>query len=211
MGEDTEPDYTLELRKRAEGWSVVRERIRAGTSWIEVNEQSDFKHPTEGGQWVSYTAPMRATLRFQIHRYLTDAEARPVIEPIVACAARLAETQRYRPSALDIASNVPIPGVGQSSIVRENGRGVALEILDLDRAPLDEITTAVRGEFDHVEEISVKRGHQGVRLRFRTRRSDERLPAPQESDGVLLSTFLHWTLRAAQTTDPVTRVCLERA
>src|SRR5215469_9408267 len=35
---EDEPDYSLELRKQTEGWSVTRERIRTPNDWIEVNE-----------------------------------------------------------------------------------------------------------------------------------------------------------------------------
>src|SRR6266567_241176 len=40
LSKDTQsdPDYSLELRKRAEGWSIEKERIRTGSGWIEVDE-----------------------------------------------------------------------------------------------------------------------------------------------------------------------------
>jgi len=67
-----EPGYSLELTKKAEGWGVTRERIRAGEQWIEVDHEHPFEHPTERGTMV-YKAPLRATLRYLVHPFMRDS------------------------------------------------------------------------------------------------------------------------------------------
>lgn len=107
---DEQPDYTLELRKRAEGWGVTHERIRSGNGWIEINEGESFEHPTERKPGkVVHTSPLRATLRYLVNPAINDAAARPVIEPILQLAAKFGHAWRYRPSAIDIAAFVNRP------------------------------------------------------------------------------------------------------
>jgi len=210
---DDEPDYALELSKRAEGWSVTRERIRAGNGWIEVDEDTPFQHPTErkSGMFV-HTPPLRATLRYLVNLALNDAVARPFIEPIIQLAAKFGHAWRYRPSAIDIASFVKRPTErGRNIYVAENGWGVAATLQDLHNSPADRTTfeaieKALCQLFPHIQAIGFENDFLGVRLSYRTDRSSDPVRAPQESDGVLLATFLLWRLH---TTTSDFAVCLE--
>jgi predicted ATPase len=89
---------------------------------------------------------------------------------------------------------------------------VALELQSLsqggkhEREAFQKIENAVSQVFPHVKGISFKSDWQGVRLTFLTDRSEDPIPAPQESDGVLLATFLFWRL---YTGGPTMKVCLE--
>jgi len=103
-----DPDYELELRKRAEGWSVTSERIVFGGSSIIVDEDNAFEHPSEKGV-RTYAVPLRATLRYLVNPLTSDATARPAIEPILMFASKFGQAWRYRPSATDIAAFVSRP------------------------------------------------------------------------------------------------------
>ncbi len=207
-----EPGYTLELRKRTAGWSMTREKIRVGDGWLEVDENRPFEHPTEKGIPRVLKPPLRATLRYLVQPFINDSAARPVIEPILQLAERFGQAWRYRPSASDIASFVPHPtatGPVRSIHVRENGRGLAAELQALQgskREVFEEIEKAVCRVFPHIKAIGFKTDIQGVGLSFRTDRSEDLIPGPQESDGVLLATFLFWRL---YTGNPSMKVCLE--
>jgi len=205
-----EPGYTLELRKGAEGWSVMRERIRDGENWIEVDEDHPFQHPTEKGIPRVHTPPMRASLTYLVQPFVNDSVARPVIEPVLRLAKRFGFAYRYRPSASDIASVFSRPTEPEHTFyVAENGRGVAVELQDLqgrNREVFEAIERAVCVLFPHIKAIGFRTTWQGVRLSFRTDRSDDLIPAPQESDGVLLATFLFWRLYTA---NPSMKLCLE--
>ena len=204
------PTYTLELTKRAEGWSVIREGMEAGDHWIEVDERLPFVHPTERHGDRPCTPPMRGTLRFLVHPFFNDSVARPSIEPIIQMAKRIGETWRYRPSASDIAQFVKAPSKrGRGFLVRPNGWGVALALQELQgakRETFTEIEEELRRLFPHIRTIGFKSDWQGVRLQFMTDRSEDPITAPQESDGVLLATFLLWRLYTA---GPSVCVCLE--
>lgn len=205
-----EPGYTLELTKRGPGWNVSRERIRAGDAWIEVDENHPFEHPTERGLAKVHRAPLRATLRYLVNLYVNDSVARPVIEPILQLAERFGQAYRYRPSAIDISNFVaPTTEPGHRIRVGENGYGVAAELQALqgsNRELFEQIEQAVCRLFPHVRAIGFKTDWQGVRLSFRTMRSEDLIPAPQESDGVLIATFLFWRL---YTGNPSLKVCFE--
>jgi len=205
------PGYTLELAKGIEGWSVIREKIRAGDGWIEVDEDNEFEHPTERGSPRVYRPPLRATLRYLVNPFVNDSKSRPVIEPIVQFSKRFGQAHRYRPSASDIASFVSLPTeAGRKVYVNENGWGLAAEpqaIQGSKREVFEAIENAVRRVFPHVRTIGFKTEWQGVRLTFMTDRSQDLIPAPQESDGVLLATFLFWRLYTAG--ESVKTVCLE--
>lgn len=193
-----EPGYTLEMGKTAQGWSVTRERIRAGNRWIQVDEDHPFEHPTERGLKRVYKSPLRATLRYLVHPFINDSAARPEIEPILQLANRFDQAYRYRPSASDIASFVAHrTEPGRSIYVRENGWGVAAELQALQgskREVFEAVEKAVCRLFPHIRSVGFKTDWQGVRLSYMTDRSEDAVPAPQESDGVLLATFLFWRL-----------------
>jgi predicted ATPase len=210
LDDGDEPGYTLELRKRAQGWSVTRERIRSGVGYIEVDEDHPFEHPTERVGTRVLKPPLRATLRYLVHPFLNDSAARPVFEPILQFTERFGQAWRYRPSASDIASFVSHrTEPGRTVYVRENGWGVAAELQALQgskREVFEAIEKAVCTVFPHIKAIGFKTDWQGVGLSFRTDRSEDLIPAPQESDGVLLATFLFWRL---YTSKPSYKVCLE--
>lgn len=204
-----EAGYTLQLEKGIEGWSVVRERIKAGDGWIEIDDDHQFEHPTERGMTRVHRPPLRATLRYLVNPFINDSNARPVVEPIVQFAKKLGDVYRYRPSANDIASFVD-PQSGRRAFVDENGRGVAPVLQALQgskREVFEAIENAVRRLFPHIRTVGFNTDVQGVRLSFMTYRSEDLIPAPQESDGVLLATFLFWRLFTAG--ESVRAVCLE--
>jgi len=205
-----EPGYTLELKKGVGGWSVIRERIRHGDNWIEVDEDHPFRHPTERGTPRVLAPPMRASLTYLVQPFVNDSAARPAIEPVIQLAERYGFAYRYRPSASDIASVVtPSSDAGRTFYVAENGRGVGFELQAVqgsNRDVFEAIEKAVCSVFPHIKAIGFKTDWRGVRLSFRTDRSEDLIPAPQESDGVLLATFLFWRL---YTENPSIKVCLE--
>lgn len=205
-----EPGYSLELRKGAAGWSVTREKIRAGDRWIEVDQDNPFGHSTERGKTMEHRPPLRATLRYLIHPFINDAVARPEIEPILQLSNRYNQAWRYRPSAIDIASFVKPPTEpGHTIYVRENGWGVAWQLQELQgrkRSVFQAVEKAVCQLFPHIKAIGFEADWQGIRLNFMTERSQDPVRAPQESDGILLATFLFWRL---YTSSPFLRVCLE--
>src|SRR5439155_26559765 len=174
-----------ELTKKAEGWGVTRERIRAGEQWIEVDHEHPFEHPTERGTMV-YKAPLRATLRYLVHPFMRDSEARLAIEPVLQLGNRFGRAFRYRPSAIDIAAPVEnAPDI----YVYENGRGVAVELQGLRTGPkrdgFDAIERAVSQLFPHIKRIHVPNDGGYSRLTFETDRSKEPILGSQESDGAL--------------------------
>jgi energy-coupling factor transporter ATP-binding protein EcfA2 len=209
-----EASYTLELSKRGEGWGVTRERFKTDTGWLEFDEDQPFEHGVERkGPPRSYEAPLRSTLSSLVHRYADDPVARPAIQPILQMAERFGRAYRYRPSAGDIARFVELPKEPGSRVTtRENGFGVAAELQALfqgnkkERETFDAVEADVKKLFPHVRSIGFKSDWQGVRLTYVTDRSEDPIPAPQESDGVLLSTFLFWRLRSGGSS---IKVCLE--
>ena len=206
-----DPGYTLELAKGIEGWSVIREKIRIGDACIEVDEDHEFGHPTEKGVPRVYQSPLRATLRYLVNPFVNDSKSRPVIEPIIQFSNKFGRAFRYRPSAIEIASFVNLHTETKRKVsVNENGWGVAAELQALQgskRKVFETIEQAVRRVFPHIRTIGFETERQGLRLSFMTDRSEDLVPAPQESDGVLLPTFLFWRLYTAGET--VKTVCLE--
>ena len=188
-----EPGYILELGKGPQGWSVTRERILVGDACIEVNDDHSFEHPTERHGEKIYKPPLRGVLRNLVHPYMNDSLARPIIEPIIQMHKKLGSSWRYRPSASDIASFVAHPTErGRKSYVAPNGFGVARELQDLqgsNRELFQSMETALCQVFPHVKSVGFETDWQGVRLSFTTDRSERPIPAPQESDGVLLATL----------------------
>jgi predicted ATPase len=212
-GDGDEPGYSLELRKRTEGWSVTNERIRTPDGWIQVDEDNPFEHATETKERKHvHTPPLRATLRYLVNPFLSDAAARPVIEPIFQLADKFGQAWRYRPSAIDIASFVKRPTErGRNIYVAENGWGTAAKLQDLHNSPADRkvfeaIENGLCRLFPHIQNIGFENDYLGVRLSYRTDRSYDPIRAPQESDGVLLATFLLWRLYTAS---PHLTLCLE--
>jgi predicted ATPase len=208
--DDDDPGYTLELSKGPQGWSVTRERSRTKSGSAEVDTGRSFQYPTESGE-QAYKVPLQATLRYLVYRHTNDSKAVPAITPILELARKYGQVWRYRPSASDIASHVQRPSAqGTRPIhVAENGWGVAAELQGLQGSQRDLFQSVEDGLcrlFPHVKAIGFKTDWQGVRLYYRTDRSQDLVPAPQESDGVLLATFLLWRLYSAK--QPIT-VCLE--
>ena len=205
--ETEEPDYILELSKRAAGWGVAYERYRAGDGWIEHNEAMPFEFPTEYRGTVR--AHAAATLMYQVQRHRNDEVANATIAPILSLADAIGSTWRYRPSANDIARFVSPPTDGRNMNVADNGWGLAYVLQKLqgeDRTTFTKIENGLSALFPHITAVGFKSDFPGVRLTYMTDRSEDPLPAPQEADGVLLSTFLLWRLHTA---GPNLRVCLE--
>ncbi|MGH7988045.1 MAG: AAA family ATPase [Candidatus Binataceae bacterium] len=205
---DKVPGYSLELAKGRAGWSVTYERIRIGGKEILVDQNHPFSHPTERVGTQTTEVPMRGTLRSMVNRFVRDEQALSVIEPILENSKRLGEAWRYRPSAYDIAAFTS--GREHSDpFVLPNGRGLALVLQDLQgrqRDVFEKVERQVCKTFEHVRNIGFDPGPDGVRLSFMTTRSNKLVAAPQESDGVLLATFLSWRLYSAE--PPIT-ICLE--
>ena len=202
-----EPDYSLELSKSAAGWGVSRETYKIGDGLIERNETIPFEFDTE------YRGTVRAnttsTLKYQAWRYRNDSVAQPTVAPILALADRLGEAWRYRPSADDIARFVRPRAEGRDVTVGANGSGLAYVLQKLqgeDRSTFTRIEQDLSKLFPHIRTIGFKSDYQGVRLTYMTDRSEDPIPAPQEADGVLLSTFLLWRLHTAHSGHCV---CLE--
>ncbi len=195
--------------KQGGGGGVSYEKYRAGDGWIERDETTPFEFTTE------YRGPILAnaasTLRYQVQRYQNDSAAWPSIAPILSVAEKVGFTWRYRPSANDIARFVQPQGVKErrASVVAANGFGLARVLQELqgeDRATFTKIEDGLNRLFPHIRTIGFKSDYQGVRITYMTDRSEDPLPAPQEADGVLLSTFLLWRLHTAGAS---LRVCLE--
>lgn len=175
-----------------------------------MDEDHPFEHPTERGVPRVHMPPLRAPLRYLVAPFANDAAARRVIEPILQMTEKFGQAYRYRPSAIDISHFVaPVTEPGRSLYVGENGYGVAAALQSLqgsNRELFEQIEQAVCCLFPHIRAIGFKTDYQGVRLSFRTARSEDMIPAPQESDGVLIATFLFWRL---YTGNPSLKVCLE--
>lgn len=200
--DDDEPGYTLELRKRAEGWSVVRERIRtAANDWIEVAANHPFEHATEHGQPEVYSPPLPAPLRYLVYRFSGDPAALPSIKPILELRERFGRTLRYRPGASNIASFVSRPiEPGKTIHVGSDGWGLAAALQDIqgnDRKTFEAIEGDLHKLFPYIRTINFDSDWQGVRLSFGTDRNQNAVNAPLESDGALLATFLLWRLHTA--------------
>lgn len=212
---DDDPSYEVTLVKRAEGWGVARERFRLDDRVVEVDDGHPFEYPTESQGLKLLRTPLRASLRTLVNFSANDSVSRPYLEPILGIAERLGQSWRYRPSASDIAAFVAPPS-GQKersqqdrNFVRENGRGLALELQSLqgaDRPTFSSIEADLASTFPHIRSLGFKADWQGVRITYSTTRSEDPVPAPLESDGVLLATFLLWRLH---TGGQSIRVCLE--
>lgn len=207
--EQPQPDYEVELVRRPEGWSIWRERFSRGEQVVEVSDTAAVLIPTEKGKSEEYRAPLPASLSLMAHHLRNDAVARKVIEPVLEVAAAVGRTWRYRPSADDIAAPVRPGEPKEPSYVRSNGRGLAWELQKVQgerRDIFERIEEGLRGQFSHVKNIGFRTDHHGVRLMYQTTRSQDPLPAAQESDGVLVTTFVLWRLYTA---GPGIRVCFE--
>ncbi len=218
-----EPGYTLELRKVAPGWSVVRERMLLGDKWLDSAERP-FEHPTEFQGTVTWRIPYHGTLSALSGRYRRDQDAMPFIVPLMELAGRIGAIWRYRPSAEDIASFVSprLRERDETSLLmsrptqREfepylgpSGQGLAWVLRKLqgqDRVIFGKIEQELHHLFDHIDSINFEEKGLGVRLAFTTTRSTRVVPAPLESDGVLHSLFLLYRL---YTGGPGMSFCLE--
>lgn len=217
---DDSPGYTLELSKDSRGWNVARERMRFGNSWFDSSREV-FSHKTERVGEKTWQAPYRATLCHLVSPFENDQIAAPYITPLLTFREKFGEVRRYRPSASDIASFVAEKAprargteqVGtkkaRKDYVRENGRNLSLELQNLqgeDREVFGDIEQGLSELFPHIRFINFQHDRLGVRLAFTTYRSEDLVPAPQESDGALLTTFLLWRLYSAPAG---LRICLE--
>lgn len=207
---DDSPGYTLELMKEARGWSVTHERIWLGDKWFDSKEGA-FSYPTERMEQRIWSFPNRATLSHLLRPFANDQMAAPIINPLLDLKERIGYTFRYRVSANDIASFVnPQELRGPEQIyIRDNGRGLSLELQRLqgiNRPLFETIERELHEIFPHIRFINPHSERIGVGLTFTTERSEDPVPASQESDGVLISTFLLWRLHTAA---PNLRICLE--
>lgn len=203
----TEPDYSLEFRKDAAGWSVYREQYRTPAGVISNGEGGLFEFPTERRGIIR--ARTTATLRYQIWPHRNDSAAQESIAPIFDLTNRIGAAWRYRPSADDIARFARPPSESRGITVGANGAGLATELQRLqgeDRTTFTKIEEHLSQLFPHIRTIGFRPDYQGVRLTYMTNRSQIPVPAPQEADGVLLSTFLLWRLYSG---GPNLHVCLE--
>jgi predicted ATPase len=206
------PDYFLELRKERAGWSVTKERVEISGHIVEVKEGHPFVIPTEKGE-KEFPFPMRATMRFLAHPFTSDTVAQEKISPILEMGKLIGRTWRYRPSAEDIAAFVPPQSDGGGSKklhVFTNGWGLARELQTLQGANRDlftKVENRLKEEFEHIRTIGFDNARDGVRLLFTTNRSGRQIPAPQECDGVLLTTFLLWRLYTSGSENM--QLCLE--
>lgn len=206
---DDEPSYTLEIRKEARGWSVSRERLRLSQGWFDSAVDA-LEHQTERRGVIRWATAYRATLSHLVYPYRNDQLALPDIAPFLEFPERFGDARRYRISANDIAS---FAQTDQQPIahfyVRDNGWGLSLALQRLqgvNRPLFEHIEQELQAIFPHIRFINFQSGRLGVRLAFTTTRSEDLLPAPMESDGVLLTTFLLWRLYTAA---PNLRLCLE--
>ena len=209
---DDDPGYTLELAKKARGWMVQREKFHLETAWHDSSETA-LEFPTERRGTLRFETPYRATLCNLVYPYRNDRESFPYISKFLAFSEKFGQVWRYRPSALDIADfwkyNQGEQGREHIPYVGENGIGLAPVLQGLqgqDRELFGKIEDDLRSSFPHIRFINFQNDRQGVRLAFTTERSQELVPAPQESDGVLLTTFLLWRLHTAKSS---LMVCLE--
>lgn len=215
-----EPGHTVELTKTRQGWGVSREEIRHGGTHLVVDDDHPFIFATEDGP-RDLKAPLRACLRYFVNWHVNDSVAQPSVAPILEATNRFGQAFRYRPSASDISSFVPYPAARtpttyrrkqnekRKQFVAENGRGLAFELQDIQGANpeiFDQIQQAVSRVFPHVEGIRIESSTSGVRLAYKTTRRPQLVPAPNESDGVLLATFLLWRMYTGHVE---LKVCLE--
>lgn len=207
-----EPGYTLELIKEAQGWVVKSERIRLGDNWFNSEEQG-LAFPTERRGVISLQSPFRGTLSHLVYPYRNDRMALPIIQPFLEFGDRFGQAWRYRPSASDIAAFwAPArtsEGQERQPFVGDNGTGLPLVLQRLqgnNRDLFQAIEHGLHAIFPHIKYINFQTERFGVRLAFTTERSEDLIPAPQESDGVLLTTFLLWRLFTAESD---LKVCIE--
>ncbi|MBU2008645.1 MAG: AAA family ATPase [Chloroflexi bacterium] len=204
-----EPDYTLELRRSLEGWSIAREKFLFNGKWLDTKE--GFKFPTSKEERF-WAGPFRAPLA-----YLTasphlsqDSVVVQYVKPIQDLRERLGRARRYRPSASDIASSIKLAAGTEPPEVNESGRGTAFALQDIltgDRDTFSMIEKELSKLHDHVLGMNFRPGWQGLGLFYRTTRTTGvDIPATLESDGVLLSTFLLWRVYSAPA---YLKLCLE--
>lgn len=208
--EDTEdqPGYTLELRKEARGWSVSRERIKLGDKWLDTSEEA-FEHETERLPTRRWRAPYRATLCHLVWPFRNDQAAAPAIGPLLAFGARFGEARRYRIGSTSLAAFASPPENPTKVQVNETGWALPLVLQQLqgkDRRLFEAIEQELSRIFPHIRLINFQSERFGVGLAFTTNRSEDLVPASQESDGVLLTTFLLWRLF---TGSPSFKLCFE--
>jgi predicted ATPase len=207
-----EPSYTLELIKESRGWSVRREKIWLGSRWFDSSLEA-LEFPTERRGTITFSAPHRATISHLVYPYRNDEAARPIISPFLDFSERFGFCWRYRPSASDIATFFRHADTVETQerlpFVGENGVGLPAVLQRLqgqNRELFQAIEHQLSQIFPHIRFINFQSERLGVRLAFTTVRSEDLVPAPQESDGVLLTTFLLWRLFTAE---PTLTTCIE--
>lgn len=207
---EDEPGYTLKIEKQARGWSVTQEKLKLAGKWFDSAEDT-FEHDTEKIGKRTWKAPYRATLCHLVAPFIHDKSAAPAITPLLEFKQSFGEAWRYRISANDIASFVKIkePRGSEQVYMRENGRGLSLELQrlqGLNRPLFSLIEQELNLIFPHIRFINFQSERFGVGLAFTTDRSEDLVPGSEESDGVLLTTFLLWRLFTAPKN---LKVCLE--
>jgi predicted ATPase len=162
----SDPDYTLELHRGNQGWSVRRERFRFDGDWTDTSV--GFKFPTSSGEknWPGpYFAPVvwQATWRAQV----SDLVTAEYLKPLRDLRQLIGAAYRYRPSAVDIASfdrpprTTPTRKINMSDVNESGGRlaSVLSEIFKGDKPTFDQVANQVTKLFPHVqgmEEVSSK-------------------------------------------------------
>ncbi|MCX6009073.1 MAG: AAA family ATPase [Chloroflexi bacterium] len=174
--------------------------MKLGKKWFDSSQQN-FEHQTERLGVRRWTAPYRATLCYLVNPFRNDQLAAPQIAPLLHLKERIGDIWRYRVSANDIASFAKAKvKAAESFFVGENGWGLSLalqQLQGLNRKLFEAIEQDLNRFFPHIKFINFQSERFGVGLAFTTDRSEDLVPASQESDGVLLTLFLLWRLWTA--------------
>ena len=98
-----QPDYTLELRRGFQGWSVQREKFHFRGEWLDTIGGFNFPSSRGDQNWPGpYFAPVISQASWR--EWATDSVASEYLKPLTELRDDLGEAYRYRPSAVDIAS-----------------------------------------------------------------------------------------------------------
>ncbi len=212
----SDPDYTIELQRDYTGWNITREKFQINGKWFDSG-QRPFKFKTSRGpkQW---DGPYKAPIPYLTYRYLSDPVAAEQVKPLQDLKEQFGIARRYRPTASEIAS--PLSQDRLSGGKRgedesdpepnDTGRGLVLALQHLlltQRDIFSELEKELSQLHNHITGINFKPDWRGIGLLYKTNRvATGEIQAIQESDGVLLSTFLLWRLYSATTG---LKICLE--
>jgi len=182
--------------------------MQLGDRWFDSSEQA-FEHDTERLGPKRWKAPYRATLCHLVRPFASDQAASAAIAPLLALQKRFGETRRYRVSAAAITAFASPPKDSDDVFVNETGWGLPLVLQRLQgetRPIFERIERHLCSIFPHIRLINIQSERFGTGLAFTTNRSEDLVPASQESDGVLLTTFVLWRLYTGTRN---LKVCLE--